>query len=151
MRENSFLERAWVDYRASDVQSGKDVTEILTARTTDNMKDVISILKKHNISQLPVVDENDLLVGIVTEIDLLNHMLLTDHVHEPDETIESIVDPNVPVVRPNTPLETLMAIFSNRNVVVIAVDGKIKGILTKIDILDFVSSQIWYEIELILY
>ncbi len=142
MRENSFLERAWVDYRASDVQSGKDVTEILTARTTDNMKDVISILKKHNISQLPVVDENDLLVGIVTEIDLLNHMLLTDHVHEPDETIESIVDPNVPVVRPNTPLETLMAIFSNRNVVVIAVDGKIKGILTKIDILDFVSSQI---------
>ncbi|MEM7334476.1 MAG: cystathionine beta-synthase [Chloroflexota bacterium] len=142
MRENSFLERAWVDFRASDVQSGKDATDILTARTTDNMKDVIGVLKENNISQLPVVDKNDLLVGIVTEIDLLNHMLLTDHVHEPDETIESIVDPNVPVVRPNTPLETLMAIFSNRNVVVIATDGKIQGILTKIDILDFVSSQI---------
>ena len=142
MRENSFLERAWVDYRASDVQSGKDVSEILTARTSDNMKDVIGVLKKHNISQLPVIDENDLLVGMVTEIDLLNHMLLTDHVHEPDETIESIVDPNVPVVRPSTPLETLMAIFSNRNVVVIATDRKIQGILTKIDILDFISSQI---------
>ena len=142
MRENSFLERSWVDFRAIDIQGGKNDDEILTARTSDNMKSVISKLKEHNISQLPVVDAEDNLVGIVTEIDLLNHMLLTDHVHEPDEAIESIVDPNVPVVRPSTPLETLMAIFSNRNVVVIATDKKIQGILTKIDILDFVSSQV---------
>lgn len=142
MRENSFLERSWVDFRASDIQSRKGQGEILTARTTDNMKAVIATLKKHNVSQLPVVDAEDNLVGIVTEIDLLNHMLLSDHVHEPDETIESMIDPNVPVVRPSTPLETLMAIFSNRNVVVIATGKKIQGILTKIDILDFVSSHI---------
>lgn len=142
MRENSFLERSWVDFRAIDIQGGKPDGEILTAKTTETMKSVIAKLKENNISQLPVVDGDDKLVGIVTEIDLLNHMLLTDHVHEPDETIESIVDPNVPVVRPSTPLETLMAIFSNRNVVVIATDKKIQGILTKIDILDFVSSQI---------
>ena len=142
MRENGFLERSWVDFRASDIQSAKPDGRVITARPTDLMKDVVALLKKHNVSQLPVVDENERLIGIVTEIDLLNHMLLTDHVHEPDESIESIIEADVPVVRPNTPLETLMTIFSNRSAVVIASDRKVQGILTKIDILDFLSTQV---------
>ena len=142
MRENGFLERSWVDYRASDIQSAKPDAEIITAKPTDLMKDVVATLKKHNISQLPVLDEEGHLVGIVTEIDLLNHMLLTNHVHQPDETIELIIDHNVPVARPGTPLESLMAIFSNRSAVVIATEKKVQGILTKIDILDFLSTQV---------
>ena len=142
MRENGFLERSWVDFRASDIQSAKPDGRVITARPTDLMKDVVALLKKHNVSQLPVVDENERLIGIVTEIDLLNHMLLTGHVHEPDESIESIIEADVPVVRPNTPLETLMTIFSNRSAVVIASDRKVQGILTKIDILDFLSTQV---------
>jgi predicted transcriptional regulator len=35
-----------------------------------------------------------------------------------------------------------MGIFSSSNVVVIATDGHVEGILTKIDILDFLSSQV---------
>ena len=142
MRENSFLERSWVDYRASDIQSAKSSGDIITARSDELMKDVVAKLKKYNVSQLPVVDTKGNLMGIVTEIDLLNHMLLMDHVHEPSETIESIIDHNVPIVRPGTPLETLMAIFSNRSAVVIATGKQIQGILTKIDILDFLSTQI---------
>lgn len=142
MRENSFLERSWVDYRAIDIQGAKPEPTIITAKTTDLIKDVVARLKQFNVSQLPVVDDDGNLMGIVTEIDLLNHMLLTDQVHEPDETIESIIDHKVPVVRPNTPLETLMAIFSNRSAVVIATDKQIQGILTKIDILDFLSTQV---------
>jgi len=141
MRENGFLERTWVDYRANDIQAVKDDGRLITAHPTDLMVDVIALLKNNSVSQLPVVDDQGKLAGIVTEIDLLNHMLLTDHVHQSDETIESSVDVNVPVVRPNTPLETLMAIFSNNNAVVIAVGDQVQGILTKIDILDFLSSQ----------
>ncbi|HIP69806.1 MAG TPA: CBS domain-containing protein, partial [Anaerolineae bacterium] len=59
------------------------------------------------------------------------------------ETIAAIVESNVPVVRPNTPLETLMGIFSQHNAVIIATpDDKVEGILTKIDILDFLSTQV---------
>ncbi len=142
MRENSFLERSWVDYRAIDIQGAKAQGQVITAKSTDLMKDVVARLKDYNVSQLPVVDDNGDLVGIVTEIDLLNHMLLTDHIHQSDETIESMIDLNVPVVRPGTPLETLMAIFSNRSAVVIATGKKVQGILTKIDILDFLSTQV---------
>lgn len=141
MRENGFLERSWVDFRASDIQSGKSRTEVITAKVDDTMTAVIHLLKEHNVSQLPVVDEDGKLVGVVTEIDLLNHMLLSDHKHSNDETIESIIERNVPVVRPSTPLETLMAVLSNSNAVVIATNDKVQGILTKIDILDFLATH----------
>jgi len=141
MRENGFLEHTWIDFRAQDIQQDKATDPLITARPTDLMVDVIKLLKTYNVSQLPVMDEAGKLVGIVTEIELLNHMLLTDHVHQADETIESIIDPNVPVVRPATPLETLMGIFSSKNAVVIATGEQVQGILTKIDILDFLTRQ----------
>ncbi|HMT21715.1 MAG TPA: CBS domain-containing protein, partial [Promineifilum sp.] len=60
-----------------------------------------------------------------------------------DETIEDMIDMDVPVVGPNARLEALMSFFSDRPAVVI-VDAadRVTGILTKIDILDYLSSQI---------
>ncbi len=141
MRENGYLERSWVDYRASDIHAKKADVQVITAKPTDLMTDVVARFKKHNISQMPVVDSGNKLLGIVTEIDLLNHMLLSNHVHKPDETIERIVDKNVPMVRPGTPLETLMAVLSNSNVVIMVMNDEVQGILTKIDILDFLATQ----------
>ncbi len=144
MRENGFLERAWIDFRASDVQSAKPEQEVITAVPDDRLADVVARMKKYNVSQLPVLDDNGRLLGIVTEIALLNQMLQADHGrHDRAETIAAIVDKNAPVVRPNTPLETLMGIFSQHNAVIILTpDDKVTGILTKIDILDFLSTQV---------
>ncbi|VAW33860.1 Cystathionine beta-synthase [hydrothermal vent metagenome] len=143
LRENGFLEQTWVDFRAMDIQAAKSEDEIISAKPTDLMTDVVALLKQYNVSQLPVLDDNGRLLGVVTEIDLLNHILVTNHAtHAADETIETIVEKNVPVVRPSTPLETLMGIFSKHNVVIISSEDKIQGILTKIDILDFLSTQV---------
>ena len=108
----------------------------------DRMRDVVMLMKAHNISQLPVVDGDGRLRGLVSEIDLLNHMLQADHVHQADETIAEMIDADVPVVGPNARLETLMSLISHRPAVVIVRDDRVEGILTKIDILDYLSSQI---------
>lgn len=143
MRENGFLEHAWTDFRAMDVQAAKPEQGLVTARPDELISDVVGKMKRYNVSQLPVLAADGRLLGAVTEIDLLNHMLVTSHSsHDPDETIESIIDENVPVIRPNTPLETLMAIFSHHNAAIIATGSEVQGILTKIDILDFLSTQV---------
>lgn len=143
MRENGFLEQSWMDVRVSDILAQKGGNgEVITAHPTDRMRDVVRRLKEYNISQMPVVAEDGRLQGIVTEIDLLNHMLLADHEHNAEETIEAILDRNVPAVGPNSRLETLMAMFSNRTAVVVASNDQVVGILTKIDILDYLSSQV---------
>lgn len=143
MRENGFLEQTWVDFRAADIQQAKTDDTVITAHAGDRLTDVVGLLKKHGVSQLPVVDDEGRLLGMVREIDLLKHMLTAGHEHDRDETIESMIDRSVPVVQPNTPLETLMGIFSERRAVVVTTNGdKVYGILTQIDLLDFLSAQV---------
>ncbi len=142
MRENGFLDQVWSDIRAGDIQSRKPSVQVYTAFTRDRIRDVVTLMKEHNVSQLPVVDEDGRLRGLVSEIDLLNHMLQADHVHQPDETIEAMINAEVPVVGPQARLETLMSLISDRQAVVIVNNDRVEGILTKIDILDYLSSQI---------
>jgi cystathionine beta-synthase len=142
MRENGFLESSWIENRASDVLRAKPIQGVITARRSDRMIEVIALMKQHDISQVPVVDEQDRLVGIVTEIDLLNHLLLGDHAHGADETIADIVDPDVTVVRPDSSLETLLGIFTTGNVAVVVENEAVVGILTKIDILDYLATRV---------
>lgn len=142
MRENGFLDRAWSDARASDVSRAKSDGKIVTARPDDLMTDVVALFKTHNISQVPVVDEQRRLKGMVTEVTLLDHMLAGDHQHSPDETIEALIDPDVPIISPGAPLQTLMDIFAEHGVALLVEGEQLQGILTKIDLLDFLSAQV---------
>jgi cystathionine beta-synthase len=141
MRENGFLESAWVEVRAADVLAHKSIRTVYTAQPTDRQTEVIAMMKRHDISQVPVV-ENGRLVGIVSEVELLDHMLTAGHSHGRDETIEAIVRPKVTTVAPSTPLETLMSVFTTRRVVVVVEGDEVIGIITKIDLLDFLASQV---------
>jgi cystathionine beta-synthase len=140
MRENSFLERAWIDLSAADVQATKGEAKLITARPSDRLTDVVSLMKQHGISQLPVIADDDQLVGLVREIDLLKHMLSSRR--EQEATIEGVIDRNVAVVQPGTPLETLIGMFATRHAVVIASADRVQGILTQIDLLDFLAAQV---------
>lgn len=141
MRENGFLPHSWVDSRAQDIQVAKAFQQVMTVYPTDLMLNVVALFKEHSISQAPVVNEAGELLGVVREVDLLLHMLSSNHTHAREETIAELIDTNVTVVRPGTPLETLMTVFSNTDVAVISTGKKVEGILTKIDILDFLASQ----------
>jgi cystathionine beta-synthase len=99
------------------------------------------VMKQHDISQVPVVDSGRL-VGIVTEVELLDHMLMASHTHDPSETIEALVRPQVATVAPDTPLETLMSVFTTRRVVLAVEEEQVVGIITKIDLLDFLAGQV---------
>src|SRR5690606_36049531 len=74
MRENSFLERTWIDLSAADVQATKGDEKLITASPSDRLTDVVALMKKHGISQLPVGPANGQLVGLVREVDLLKHL-----------------------------------------------------------------------------
>jgi cystathionine beta-synthase len=142
MRENGFLDQAWPDARAWEVHEAKSDTTVVTARRDDLMSDVVALFKAHNISQMPVVGGDSRLEGMVTEVSLLDHMLSTEHQHTHDETIASLIDPDVPVISPGAPLQSLMDIFADHGVALIVEGNKLRGILTKIDLLDYLSTQV---------
>lgn len=142
MRENGFLDRAWSDARAWDVVVAKNDTGVITAQPDDLMTEVVALFKAHNISQVPVVDQTGNLLGLVTEVALLDHMLGKDHRHSRDETIRPLIEADVPFVTPEAPLQTLMDVFASHGVALVVEGERLEGILTKIDLLDFLSAQV---------
>ncbi|MBM2850631.1 MAG: cbs [Anaerolineales bacterium] len=140
MRENGFLESAWAGATAADVLATKKLRDLITAQPTDKVSAVIEKMKLHDISQMPVLSPEGSLAGMVTEVDLLNYLVLGDK-HTPDQPVVELVRTDVATLGPDAPLESLMSVFVNRQVAVVMDGGRAVSILTKIDILDYLASH----------
>jgi cystathionine beta-synthase len=142
MRENGFLESAWEAIRLNEVLADKPDLGLLTASVTDRMTDVIARMKERDISQMPVLNAGGTLAGLVSEVDLLKHLLESGHTHNSEETIETIVEPSIPVFTANAFLEDVLPTFLESPVILVEEDDQPIGILTKIDVLDFMARRI---------
>jgi predicted transcriptional regulator len=89
-----------------------------------------------------VLDENGTLAGLVTEVDLLKHMLEANHTHTPDESIASIVQPAEASFPADALLEEVLPMVMEGYVILVTEGDQPVGILTKIDILDFIAQTI---------
>jgi cystathionine beta-synthase len=137
MRENSFLEDEETFGRIRDL-IGHQEQELITARPGDRVKTIVQIMKKHGISQLPVLD-GERLVGIISESDLVNALL--NDPENLDRPIAGLVDQNYVVVPPETPVGRLASIFSEGKVALVQEGGTIRGLVTKIDLIDHMAGQ----------
>ncbi len=142
MRENGFLESEWSEATLGDLLAAKSNPELITARADDRMVDVIALFKRHDISQVPVVRADGALAGMVTEVELLNHMLEAAHEHTPEETIAAIVRPVERAFGPHTTLEEVRPHLSAGEVILVVEDQRPAGILTKIDLLDYLAARL---------
>ncbi len=139
MRENGFLESRWEKHTVREALQAKALQEVIVARPTDRLGEVVSRMKAHDISQMPVVDEGGRLIGLVTEVDLLKHLLDEAQAHSPEEPIGPMVGPPPPTFPPDAALEQVLPALLERQVVVVVEDERPTGILTKIDVLDFLA------------
>lgn len=147
MRENGFLETVWSEASLRDVLEARGeraggIGSLITARSSDRLTEVIGTMKEHDISQVPVLDEAGTLAGLVTEVDLLKHMLQGGHTHTPDETIAAIVQPARATFPSHTLLEEVLPAVVEGQVILVSEGDRPAGILTKIDILDFIAHEI---------
>jgi cystathionine beta-synthase len=136
MRENGYLENG-------------SVTELLATRNrplvltncNDTVGAVIGRMKRDSISQMPVIDDNGILMGLISEVDLLNYLLSGGG--SIDHPVCDIISRDVATVRPDTPLDNLQEI-SGRGAVAVVVDddGHPTGIVTKIDMIDYLASKV---------
>jgi cystathionine beta-synthase len=141
MRTNRYLEAEWVEGTVESVLASKRLQEVITVSSQEKTADVIQTMKKHDISQLPVL-ENGKLVGLITEVDLLDHMVQGPP-RSKEETIASLVSADqMEVVGAKTSLEALTEIFSRGHVAVVLAGEKVSGIATKIDLIDYLATQV---------
>jgi cystathionine beta-synthase len=142
MRENGFLATGRRAITVGQVAKSRGLAQLVTAAETDRVVVVVARMRQHGISQLPVVDNEGRLTGIVSEVELLNY-LLGDHGQPGAEgTIELLVNRDVRSAPSGSPLDDVLPDLVARKVVVL-VDGSGRpdGILTMIDALDYLAAQ----------
>jgi cystathionine beta-synthase len=136
MRENGFLESGSVQELLA-LRS----RSLITANCNDTVGDVIGRMKRDSISQMPVVNENGKLAGLISEVDLLNYLLSSDGAI--DHPICDIISQDVATVQPDTSLDTLRDLASRGAVAVVVNDERQPlGIITKIDLIDYLASKV---------
>ncbi|HUI89771.1 MAG TPA: pyridoxal-phosphate dependent enzyme [Anaerolineales bacterium] len=141
MRENGFLEMEFGEVTLGDLLFAKTNKTLLTATLGDSMRKVMATMRQHAISQMPVLGGDGTLAGTIEEVDLLNHVL-DNHQHSQDETIDQLVQNAQAVFPPDATLDEAMPMLTDGYALIVAEQGKPAGILTKIDVLDYVAGKI---------
>ena len=140
MRANGFAESAWSTNTVGDLLRRMPRRALHTVASSETAADAVMKMKEHGVSQLPVVDEG-ILVGIVTESDLLSklvegHSSLTSAVAE-------VMFRNVTTVHVNDDASRLNQLFAD-GLVGLAVDDakRLSGIVTKMDVVEFFTRPV---------
>jgi cystathionine beta-synthase len=133
MRENGFLEASTVADMVAD-----RTREVIAADDGTTVAAAIRLMKTHGISQLPVLDKAGGLHGLISESDLLDYLLNGGAM---DHGIEGLHAHEVATVGPDTPVEELTSLFGRSAAAVVIDEGKVAGIVTKIDVIDFLASR----------
>jgi len=141
MREFGFLSMEFGETTLGDLLIAKPEKVLYTASLGDSMRKVVTVMHEHGISQMPVIGADGALVGLLEEVDLLNHML-DRHEHSQDESIDSLVQNASAVFPPETSLEEAMPSLKSGLALIVAENSRPTGILTKIDVLDYVAGKI---------
>lgn len=141
MREFGFLTMEFGETTLGDLLLAKPNKTLYTASLGDSIRKVVGIMHQHSVSQMPVVGANGELIGLLEEVDLLNHML-DGHTHVHDEAIDSLVQNAGAVFPRETSLEETMPSLTSGYALIVVENSKPVGILTKIDVLDYVAGKI---------
>ncbi len=141
MRENGFMEMEFGEVTLGDLVLAKPSKVLFTASLGNSMRKVMTAMRQNAVSQMPVVGQDGMLAGTIEEVDLLNHVIESKHNHSHDENIDRLVQNAKAVYPPSASLEEAMPMLTDGYALIVAEQGRPSGILTKIDVLDYVAGK----------
>ncbi len=111
---------------ASDLMFQK----IYSVSDTDTLKDAITTMRKHNISQMPVI-KNKKVLGYISESVLLDKILDGETLSKVGEIMQS----SPPILPPNTSQGIIANLLKHFPFVLVEEKGELIGLITKADFL----------------
>ncbi len=127
-----------------DVLRGKagDLPSLVHTHPSETVRDAVTILREYGVSQMPVVGAEPPVMagevsGSVSERDLLD-ALFTGKAHLADPVAQHMGAP-LPLVGAGEPVATARHALEVSDAVMVVVDGKPTGVLTRADLLGFLA------------
>lgn len=107
-------------------------SRIVAVKKNEPVAEVIKRMKSYGISQLPVVDSGRA-VGLVSETTVIEK--IAEGKDPNNLQVKEIMEEAPPVVAKTTPMAAVTELLRHSPIVVVAENGKPKGVITKADIL----------------
>ncbi len=152
-------------YKAKDIMSSQPIS----ASKEQTVKEALDLLAKHGISGLPVVDENDKVIGIISDTDIIRYSEQKSIVPHTGSSfwispyteiaelasvrsgfellhktqLENVMTKKVYSVTEDTPASDVAKLMNRRNINRIPVvndDGKLVGIVTRADLIQCMAN-----------
>ncbi len=118
--------------RVADIMSDRPVT----VRGTATLGTVARVLARHGVTALPVVDEHDRVVGIVSEADLIARGFTEAECHLTDP-VADVMGHRTVVVHPETDLAEAGRVFTTtpyKSIPVVDAADQVVGIVSRSDL-----------------
>jgi len=116
----------------------KDVmhSPVITVKITDTVRKAVELMRKHNISQLPVLKEK-VMAGSIKESTIIHRLTRGGNIRKMFFTpIYNIMENPFITVNPSMGIDEVLSIMSSGHSAVSVIDkGTLVGIITKIDVL----------------
>ncbi|WP_428261948.1 cystathionine beta-synthase [Haliangium sp.] len=139
MRQHGFFQTDWEMGTIADIVRCLPQRELVTMSTTDTLGGALDRFRHHGISQMPVL-EDGALAGIVTENDVLHH--LVSGRASRDTSVAEFMERRVSTVSMHASASELPRIFDRGEVaLVIDQDRHVEAIVTKLDLIDILANR----------
>lgn len=137
MRDRGFLEIQKAATAIDLIRSHENL-KLLTVKDSDKVNDVYALMKKYDVSQLPVVNEQNEFIGSLSDSMLFDKLIEKPELKETE--IKHIMQAPFPMVKPDTSIANVSKLINKNNQAVLMTDmGGNTHIITKYDIIDAVG------------
>ncbi|HEY7324808.1 MAG TPA: cystathionine beta-synthase [Streptosporangiaceae bacterium] len=147
MADYGFLTAETAEPRVGDVlerKAGSALPAFVHAHPDDTVRHVIASLREFDVSQLPVLSAEPPVmaaevVGSIVEHDLLDALVTGKAA--PDDEVAGLMSPPLPMVGSGEPVSAAARALGEAGAAIVLVDGKPAGVITRQDVLTFLSGQ----------
>ena len=136
MRENGYLDPEYSGV-VGDVL-GKRPHRVVSVPPSATIQGVVKLMKTHEVSQIPVLD-GERIVGLVGEVDLLK--ALVEAGSNADQPVSEVAGSDFAVLEPKNSVALLGEVLAQGKTVIVQDGSHVAGVLTKIDLIDFISQR----------
>jgi cystathionine beta-synthase len=112
---------------------------VVSVKPDDTLLTAYGRFKLHDVSQLPVLD-GERIVGIVDESDVL--LDVARDAARFGDPVASVMSTRLETVPPDAPIERLLEIFAHDHVPIVVADGRFVGLVTRIDVLNYLRRKL---------
>ena len=113
-------------------------TKVTTVYPTTTVGEVLALMQRKRLQQLPVVNRDGQLVGLITSYDLWNHCRTAGGSEE--ALVRNVMTRHVVKLSPKDKVGTAAELFMDRRfktLPVVNLEGELKGVVTAFDVIRY--------------